>query len=186
MNRKLFAKKKFEREMAMNRHFAKAGLTPLILVLDHLRPDYNIGKIFRSAEFFSLQEIHLIDTPYFDPGPSMGAARKVPAKFFSRIDESFERLKKENYSIFAFDGHAKKSIHECQFPSKCAFVLGHEEFGLSFKPHEIEGVQAVRIPGLGQTESLNVSIAATIGVYEYVRQHPQVEIESSTFFTLAK
>nr|WP_231892858.1 TrmH family RNA methyltransferase [endosymbiont of unidentified scaly snail isolate Monju] len=54
---------------------------------------------------------------------------------------------------------------------KSAFVVGNEEFGLSFEPTDYPGMQTLRIPLFGQMESLNASVAAAIVMYEYVRQH---------------
>jgi tRNA G18 (ribose-2'-O)-methylase SpoU len=54
--------------------------------------------------------------------------------------------------------------------AKTAFVLGHEEWGHSFKQDDYPDITSVAIPQFGQVESLNVSIAASIVMYEYVRQ----------------
>ena len=56
-----------------------------VLVLDRLKPTFNVGKIFRSAETFGCREIHLIDIDFFDPAPAMGAFRWVPAVFHKRF-----------------------------------------------------------------------------------------------------
>ena len=54
---------------------------------------------------------------------------------------------------------------------KSAFILGHEEFGLSFDPALYPEIRPLKIPHLGKVQSLNVSVAASVVMYEYLRQH---------------
>ncbi|MEW8584722.1 MAG: TrmH family RNA methyltransferase, partial [Candidatus Thiodiazotropha sp.] len=55
-------------------------------------------------------------------------------------------------------------------PKRTAFVLGHEEWGHSFERNDYPEITSVAIPQFGEVESLNVSVAASIVMYEYVRQ----------------
>jgi tRNA G18 (ribose-2'-O)-methylase SpoU len=57
------------------------------------------------------------------------------------------------------------------FPRKSAFIFGHEEFGICFQKADFPDVRSVMIPQFGRVQSLNVSVAASIVMYEYVRQH---------------
>jgi tRNA G18 (ribose-2'-O)-methylase SpoU len=57
-----------------------------------------------------------------------------------------------------------------ELPHKSAFILGHEEFGCSFVPDDYPQMQTLTIPQFGSVQSLNVSIAASVVMYEYVRQ----------------
>ena len=54
---------------------------------------------------------------------------------------------------------------------KTAFVVGHEENGLSFSPNNYDKVIPIAIEQFGKTESLNVAVAASICLYEYSKQH---------------
>ena len=51
---------KLEREILLNKIRSKPGRHDLILVLDHLKRGFNIGKIFRSADVFSINQIHIV------------------------------------------------------------------------------------------------------------------------------
>jgi tRNA G18 (ribose-2'-O)-methylase SpoU len=149
---------------------AEPGFHEFTLVLDHLKAGYNVPKIFRSAEAFGAREIHLINIGMFDPSPAKGAFRKVPARFHKTFNESCDSLMQQGYSLYALSPDSRQSLLDTKFPSKSAFVFGHEETGLSFSPSDYPGIQYLYIPQFGMTESLNVSIAASIVMYEYTRQ----------------
>jgi len=55
-------------------------------------------------------------------------------------------------------------------PAKSAFILGNEGLGISFNPENYPEIASLAIPQFGSMESLNVSIAASIVMYEYIRQ----------------
>jgi len=149
---------------------AEPGVHKFIMVLDSLKAGFNVPKIFRSAEAFGAHEIHLINIGPFDPAPAKGAFRQVPAKFFSGFEESYQDLSARGYTLYAFTPNISQPLQEEIFPEKSAFVFGHEEIGLSFDPTDYPAIQRLHIPQFGRVESLNVSIAASVAMYEYVRQ----------------
>lgn len=150
---------------------AKPGQHSFVLVLDQLKPGFNVPKIFRSAEAFGAAAVHLVNIGPFDPAPAKGSFRKVPAVFHETFASCFQTLKAEGYQFFMLDPDAEKSLCQAHFPEKSAFILGHEEFGFSFDIKAYDGFKALNIPQFGSVQSLNVSIATSIVMYEYVRQH---------------
>lgn len=169
--RTLRTKRRYDRQRSMNIAFAKEGEHPLLLVLDHLKPDYNVGKLFRTAEALQIRAICVVGMDWFDVSPAKGCFKHLKAHFFSDWSSCYEFLKSEDYSIFCLDVRAKVELHEVEFPRKAAIVLGHEENGPSFDLADYEGVTGIKIKQYGRVESLNVSIAGAMGVYEYMRQH---------------
>ena len=161
---------RYKKERYKNR-LATAGVHDFVLVLDHLKAGFNVPKIFRSAESFGAHEIHLINIAPFDPAPAKGAFRKVPAHFHDSFDDCCRLLHEQGYSLFMLDAHAESQIYETALPVKSAFIMGNEGLGHSFDRSLYPQVQSLAIPQFGNTESLNVSIAASIVMYEYVRQH---------------
>ncbi|MCG7898903.1 MAG: TrmH family RNA methyltransferase [Candidatus Thiodiazotropha weberae] len=151
---------------------AKPGVNDFILVLDHMKAGFNVAKIFRSAEAFGAAEVHLIDIGPFDPSPGKGAFKKVPAKFYDSFEQSYQELVKRDYKIVALSGDCEHLSTESVLDSKTAFVLGHEEWGHSFEMADYPDIRCLAIPQFGQVESLNVAVAASIMMYEYIRQHP--------------
>lgn len=163
--------KKLNRELITSKLNAEHGKNKIILVLDHLKRTYNIGKIIRSAEVFSIYELHLIGTKNFDPYPAKGAIKRVKIKFFNTLSESINELKKINYQVFVLDAHTDEYLHAVKLPEKTALIIGHEEFGPQLTDIDENDYNKVKIKQYGTTESLNVSIASSIGIYEYLRQN---------------
>lgn len=150
---------------------AEPGPRELIIVLDGLKPNFNIGKIFRSGYAFGIRRIHLIGIEFFDPAPAKGAFRYVPALFDDHFEITQKTLVEEGYEIFVFTSEGGESLDKCRLPEKSAFVFGHEEFGFSFPLQEYPDLHQICIQQSGKLDSLNVSVAASIAMYEYARQH---------------
>jgi tRNA G18 (ribose-2'-O)-methylase SpoU len=149
---------------------AKSGVHDFIIVLDHMKAGFNVAKIFRSAEVFGAHEVHLIDIGPFDPSPGKGGFKKVPARFFDDFATSYADLSRRGYEIFMLQAGCGCSLPARSLPARSAFVLGHEEWGHSFNAEEFPDIHCLSIPQFGQIESLNVSVAASVVMYEYIRQ----------------
>jgi len=163
--------RKFVEEKRQNAVYAKAGVFELVIILDSLKETFNAGKIFRSAEIFSVKEVHLIQIPFFDPFPAKGAVRYVPMRCYDSFSQSYEHLKNEGYEFYVFDAQSDVVLGQTQLAKKATFVFGPEAGGFSFAPEKYPDLHKIRIQQFGKIESLNVSIAASIAMYEYVRQH---------------
>ena len=86
-----------------------------------------------------------------------------------RREKALQFLKAHNFKILAATPHAEKLHFEVDLTGNVAIALGAEQYGLTAK--WMDGAELrVRIPMLGLADSLNVSAAATILVYEAVRQ----------------
>lgn len=161
---------RFERHRRSNA-IAEPGPLSDIIVLDRLKPDFNVGKIFRSADAFGVREIHLIGVEFFDVAPAMGGFKWVPAKFFQNFDACYQELKEKGYEIFALEAEGGIALGETELPKQSAFVFGHEQQGLSFDRKRYSDIETITIEQLGRVESLNVSVAASILMYEYAKQY---------------
>lgn len=166
-----YAEKRYERHRRHNLVYAQPGVHEFVIILDNLKPSFNIGKIFRSCDAFGASVVHLVGTRFFDVKSAKGSFKWVPARFHDSFDDCYRQLHPAGYTFFVFEPGATSSLHEITLPEKSAFVFGHEEFGISFDAGNYEDIHAIRIPQVGKVESLNVSIAASIAMYEYVRQH---------------
>ncbi len=150
---------------------ARPGLHECVLVLDGLKPDFNIGKIFRSADAFGVREVHLVGVRAFDPEPAKGSVRWVSFQVHDDFASCYRLLTLRGYSVVTMEPGCSNMLGEYAFAERTAFVMGHEEFGLSFDRSAYPDITGLSIPQWGHVQSLNVSVAASIVVYEYVRQH---------------
>ncbi len=163
-------KRAFDKEIRLS-YLAKPGIHNAVVICDSLKPSFNIGKIFRSANAFGINEVHVVNTPVFNPYPALGSLRQVPSKFWGSFRESYESLKANNYSFFALDISETNYITKKILPKKSAFIIGHEENGFSFDFKDYKDIEVLSIPQFGTVQSLNASVAGSIAMYEYVRQH---------------
>ena len=112
----------------------------------------------------------MIGIDYFDPSPARGSFKWVPAYFHSDFNSCYQALRDRAYRFYATAPATGKTLGGFTLPEKSAFVFGNEGIGLSFDPGKYNGISLVKIPQFGKVQSLNVSIAASIVMYEYVRQ----------------
>lgn len=147
----------------------------LVLILDHLEDPQNLGAVLRSADVFGAS---LVIAPTRRASPlgdaaftaSAGAAAWVPLVFAGNLADSVRRLKKAGFWIYAADMGGEPLPNFSLEPLSC-FVLGNEGAGLSRLLLE-NADQRLSIPMLGHVDSLNVSVAAALCMYEYRRRFP--------------
>lgn len=161
--------KSFERQRLLNKIMGKPGPFSYVLILDHLKVDFNIGKIIRSAEAFGAHSVDVVGTSFFDPLPAKGCMKRVPWTMRKTFHESYDAWARLGYTFYAFDSEASESIHQVTFPEKSAFILGHEGFGFTFRKELYPMIKFIKIPQIGMVESLNVSVAASVVMYEFAR-----------------
>lgn len=169
------AKQRYDKQRQRN-VAAVHGAHEFVVVLDNLKGGFNVPKIFRSAEAFGAHSVHLINVDWFDPAPAKGSFRKVPAKFHEEFGSCYNALVEQGYTIYMLAAESPEDTissisYDVALPAKSAFILGHEAKGHSFSVEDYPLVKKLSIPHFGSVESLNVSIAASIVMYEYVRQH---------------
>ena len=151
---------------------AEPGCKSFIIVLDNLKSSFNVPKIFRTAEAFGCHAIHLVNIEPFDPSPAKGTFRKVPAVFHDSFKSCYDNLIADGYTLYALEAGQDNKLNESSLPEKSAFIFGNEGLGLSFDKTNYPELKTLAIPHFGVTESLNVSVAASIAMYEYIRQFP--------------
>ncbi len=149
---------------------------PLVFVLHNLRSAFNVGSLFRLAETLAVSEIHLAG---YTPGPdsegvrktAMGTEALVGSKHFQTIDHSLAVLREQGYQLVALEtATSSLSLYTSPLPTKVAFVVGNERFGLDYQV--LDHCDEVRhIPLLGQKNSLNVSSALSAAAFEWHRQN---------------
>ena len=122
------ARLRYEKERRKNL-LARPGVHRFVLILDQLKPGFNVAKIFRSAEAFGAAAVHLIGIGPFDPAPAKGSFRKVPARFFDSFSDCHLALQQSGYLPCVLDPQADRQLAQTSLPEKVAFIFGHEELG---------------------------------------------------------
>jgi len=169
------AKQRYDKQRQRN-VMAKPGVHAFAVVLDNLKGGYNVPKIFRSAEAFGAHSVHLVNVDWFDPAPAKGSFRKVPAKFYDEFAACYNVLIEQGYTLYMLAAESENDVvssisYDAALEKKSAFILGHEAYGHSFEMADYPLIKKLSIPHFGSVESLNVSVAASIVMYEYIRQH---------------
>ncbi len=147
---------------------------PLVLVLDGVTDVRNFGAIARSAECLGAQAIvvgkkNVARINAEAMKTSAGALSKIHVCRASSPMAAIEYLQMSGLSVFASDLKASKNIQEVDFTSPTALIIGAEDRGVHKSLLE-KANETFIIPQLGTTDSLNVSVATGIMLYEVIRQ----------------
>ena len=157
--------------------FKQSDKFPVVVVLDNIRSMHNVGSVFRTADAFLLEAIYLCgytpQPPHRDINKTaLGATETVSWKYFANTKEAVEQLKEAGYKVYAVE-QVEKSIMLDEFPvdniDRIAVVFGNEVSGVEEDVLKLCDA-SVEIPQLGMKHSLNISVAAGIVLWEFVRK----------------
>ena len=148
--------------------------TPLIVLFDGVTDVRNFGAIARSAECAGA---HGLITPLKNSAPvnseamrsSAGALNRIPVCRVGSIRNTLKALQAEGYQIVAATEKSRKLIYDADLRQPTVIVMGAEDTGISKEVLKLCNEQ-VAIPLIGSIESLNVSAAAAVMLFEVVRQ----------------
>lgn len=148
--------------------------TPLIVVLDEVEDPQNVGAILRTVDACGgsgvvRQTRRAASIEGAAAKASAGAVNHVPVADVVNIARSLDELKKAGVWTVGLDGKAKMAYYEWDLTLPTALVVGAEGHGLRRLVRE-RCDQVVSIPMLGHVESLNVSVATAVVLYEAIRQ----------------
>ena len=153
------------------------GKVPLVLLLDRITDVRNLGAIARTAECSGVDAILIPEKGSAQVNQdaiktSAGALYKVPVCRYSSARESVTFLKNSGLKIIAATEKANSDYTDVDMTQPLVLILGSEESGISA---ELLGMadELIQIPILGEIQSLNVSVAAGVILYEILRQRKQ-------------
>jgi 23S rRNA (guanosine2251-2'-O)-methyltransferase len=151
-----------------------AGGKALVLVLDGVQDPHNLGACLRSAAAAGVTAVVI---PKDKAAPinatvrktSAGAADRIPVVSVTNLARTLRALQEMGVWIYGLDGSATQAIHGIDFTGNVALVMGGEGEGMRRLTREhCDGL--VKIPMPGEMESLNVSVATGVALFEVVRQ----------------
>jgi 23S rRNA (guanosine2251-2'-O)-methyltransferase len=152
----------------------EAGKTPLIVALDGVTDVRNLGAIARSAEVLGADGL-LLPTKNSAAvneeaiKASAGALNFFPVCKTTSLYASLEYAKMSGLKIYAADLRGKKSLHEVDWKEPAVLVMGAEDVGISGGVEKLVD-EMFLIPQVGKLDSLNVSVATGIVLYEAIKQ----------------
>jgi len=150
------------------------GREPFFLILDRITDVRNFGAIARTVECAGLDGIIIGDSgnaPIAGDAmkTSAGALSYLPVCRTSNMKKTIQYLKESGIQVIACTEKADKTIYQLDFKAPVALIVGSEEDGISNQLLK-EADHVVKIPMRGKIESLNVSVATGIAIYEVLRQ----------------
>jgi TrmH family RNA methyltransferase len=146
---------------------------PLLLILEAVEKPGNLGAILRTADAAGVDALIICDpqTDFYNPNVIRSSVGCVFTKQIASAtsEETIRWLKKNDIQIFCTYLNASHPYHEVDYTKPSAIVMGTEATGLS--DSWIKNATAnIIIPMLGKIDSMNVSNAAAVVVYEAMRQ----------------
>jgi len=147
---------------------------PFLLVLDHVQDPHNFGACLRTADAAGVQGVIVTKDQAAGLTPTVakvasGAAETVPVYRVTNLARALGWLKESGIWIAGAAGEAEKSVYETDLNLPLALVIGAEGKGMRRLTRE-QCDFLVKIPMAGRVESLNLSVAAGILLFEAVRQ----------------
>lgn len=158
--------------------YHEAKKVPLVVVLDNVRSQHNVGAVFRTADAFCLQGLCLCGITCCPPNAelhktALGAEQTVDYTYYPHTTEAISALHEQGYKVYAIElAHdavtLESAIGTHSAGKPVALVLGHEVFGVD------DDVLAmcdgcIELPQYGTKHSLNVSVTAGIVMYAWAQ-----------------
>ena len=157
--------------------FQETKKIPLVVVLDNVRSQNNIGSVFRTSDAFLVKEIILCGITATPPNTeihktALGAEESVEWRYFEDTINALNTLRAEGYIIYSIE-QTENSLNleslQLDKHKKYAIILGHEVHGvLQEAIHLSDG--CIEIPQYGTKHSLNVSVTAGIVIWDFFKQ----------------
>ena len=155
--------------LAANKHLHQDCL----LALDGVGNPHNLGAIARSCAHFGIKGIIMTQPHLLQSGAAArtaeGGIEFIEGLSCEQLPSALQLCKQAGYSLVTTSSHAGGSLYQSKLGHKVVVVFGEEMDGVSPQVAKSTDV-ALQIPGSGQVESLNVSVAASLILGEWYRQ----------------
>ena len=150
------------------------GTVPLLLVLDGVTDPHNLGACLRVADGAGAHAViapkdHAAGINATVAKVASGAAETVPYFMVTNLARTLNELKERSIWVTGTSDDAERTLYDVDFKGPTALVLGAEGAGMRQMTRKTCD-QLVRIPMMGAVESLNVSVASGVCLYEARRQ----------------
>ena len=158
--------------------YREADKLPLVVVLDNVRSQHNVGAVFRTADAMRIERVVLCGICCCPPNAeihktALGAEDSVEWSYYKETLDAVRDLQAQGYTVYAVEqAHDSVTLEEVAEEmvngkwsnGKLAVVLGHEVFGVQQEVVD-QCTQCIEIPQYGTKHSMNVSVTAGIVLY---------------------
>ncbi|MDH5433587.1 MAG: tRNA (guanosine(18)-2'-O)-methyltransferase TrmH [Gammaproteobacteria bacterium] len=150
--------------------------TGLTVLMDEVHKPHNLAAVVRTCDAVGIGDVNAVYPKGMIKslhGTSMGSNRWVATRVHEDLDQGFQFVKAQKMQVLAAHFSDKAvDYRDIDYTKPTAILLGAEKFGVSAQGAEMAD-QHVIIPMMGMVQSLNVSVAAAIILYEAQRQRQQ-------------
>ena len=146
----------------------------LTVVIENIHDPHNVSAILRSCDAVGVMQVELLYTvekfPRIGKKSSSSANKWLDRRKHTSVDDCFATLRAEGFRIYATHlGDTSQSLYDLDLTQKVALVFGNEHRGVS--PEVAQQADGnFQIPMLGMIQSLNVSVACAVSLFEALRQ----------------
>ena len=153
---------------------AEAGMP--VIILDHIEDPHNLGAIIRSAAAFRAAAVVIAADRAASLTPTViktaaGGIEFVPILTVSNIAKAVQKLKQAEIWIFALEADGENILGEFELSSPVALIIGNEGSGIGRTAIKMSDA-VLSIPLAEEVPSLNASVVAGMGLFEFRRQFP--------------
>ncbi len=163
-----------ERRLAKLESVLRQRQPDLTVVMENIHDPHNVSAMLRSCDAAGVMEAQLLYNseafPKIGKKSSASAGKWVERRKFKTVTECYAQLHEDGFRIYATRlDERSQSLYEIDLTRKVAIVFGNEHRGVSDEAaRQADGV--IRIPMFGMIQSLNVSVACAITLFEALRQ----------------
>lgn len=146
----------------------------LTVVMENIHDPHNVSAVFRTCDAVGVLRVELLYTneafPSIGKKSSSSANKWLERRKHTSVEECFRTLHEEGYRILSTRlTERARSLYDLDLTGNVAFVFGNEHRGVSTSAAALAD-ENIQIPMMGMIESLNVSVAAAVCLYEAMRQ----------------
>lgn len=154
------------------RNLLRMRQADLTVCLEEVHKPHNVSAVFRSCDAVGIHTVHAVldEKPRFRKGTAMGSQNWVGIQSHDCIEDAVSSFKQQGMQVLVTQlSERAVDFREVDYTQPTAIILGQEKHGASSKAIELSN-QDIVIPMVGMVQSLNVSVAAALVLYEAQRQ----------------
>lgn len=156
----------------------------LTVVLENVHDQHNIGAVMRTCDSVGIFEIFVLQTHpdlqfsnlTLGKRTSAGTRKWVDVRYFTDRDKCFQAIRQKYHHVFATHlDAASKTLHELDLTTPTALLFGNEHDGVTAETLDLCDGNFI-IPQAGMVQSLNISVACAVSLYEAYRQRMEKDM----------